>query len=90
MKEHYVHDKPWEDGAEGEWVVCPECGKLFFWELPIYQWKVSHDYVLLCSKKCGLKYFPKHPEMSHGVQKFFKLLAEEKILTPWTWKGSSL
>lgn len=83
-----IHEEPWEDGAEGEWVVCPECKKLFFWELPIYQWKVSHGYVLLCSAKCGKKYFYKHPEQSLGVQKSFQLIKDAHVLTPWTYKSS--
>ena len=80
---------PWDDGIEGEWVKCPECGKLFFWDLPVYQWKVAHGYVLLCSAACGKKYFYKHPEKSLGVQKFFQLLKDEKVLEPWTWKSGS-
>jgi hypothetical protein len=79
--------EPYEPGAEGEWVVCPQCGKLFFWELPIYQWKKTKGYVLLCSAKCGKKYFYKYPEQSKGVQKFFVLLKDETVLEPWTWKG---
>ena len=79
---HGVHDDLWDEGADGVWVECPECGKLFFWELPLFQWKVAHDFVLLCSAKCGLKFFPKHPELHHGVQRFMKLFVDGEVLEP--------
>ena len=90
MKGKYIPEPDiWEDGAEGEWVKCPECGKLFFWDKPIYDWKVAHGYVLLCGAACGKKYFYKHPEENLGVQKFFALMAEDKVLEPWSWKTPS-
>lgn len=66
--------------SNGEWVVCPECGKLVFWESSLFQWKVEHEYILLCSHECGIKFFPKHPELNHGVQEFMKLLKDGIII----------